>query len=184
MEVWKPIQGYENLYEISNNGKVRSLERVVKTKNKYDLYIHEKLLSYRVSKTTKRHPNKRYFVELWKNNKRKVEAVSRLVGAAFIENLYNKPQINHIDGNPLNNNVNNLEWVTAKENNIHARKNNLINTPKKRVKGVHNATKEVVEFESLTAAAKHFNVTKGAINAAIHNYGRSKYCKNYKWEYL
>jgi len=184
VEIWKPVTGYEKLYEVSNIGRVKSLERIVISKKKSELPVHQKILSYRISNPTQRHPMKRLSVELWKNNKRKVETAARLVGYAFIENPKNKPQINHIDGNPLNNNVENLEWVTASENNLHAHKNHFITARRKPVQGVHNKTAQLVEFESLTAAAAYFMVTKNAINAAIHGYGRSKGCKGYKWKYM
>lgn len=65
-------------------------------------------------------------VDLYKNGKRKTVRVHRLVAEAFIPNNDNKPEVNHIDGNKHNNNVDNLEWVTKKENCRHAWNNNLI----------------------------------------------------------
>lgn len=104
MEQWKQIKGYEN-YLISNLGNVKTIKGKVKT------------IIYDSSKYG--------YVELWKNNKGKKFRIHRLVAEAFIPNIYNKEQVNHIDGNKENNSVSNLEWVTPKENIRHAIDNNL-----------------------------------------------------------
>lgn len=102
--LWKPVQGYEGLYEVSNTGEVKST------------FYGKNPRILKKSKTSTGYCK----VELYKNKKRKSLRVHRLVAIAFIPNIDNKPNINHIDGNPLNNNVINLEWCTQKENVIHA----------------------------------------------------------------
>ena len=108
-EIWRDVNGYENLYEVSNLGNVR---RKGKRKN-----LYKSLRNY-------------YVVKLSKNNIKKCYSIHRLVAQAFIPNLYNKKQINHIDGDKLNNNVNNLEWVTQSENTKHAYKLKLLKPTK------------------------------------------------------
>lgn len=70
-------------------------------------------------------------VRLWNNGKYKFEYIARLVAKAFIRNIHNKPCVNHIDGNPRNNFVSNLEWVTYSENTKHAYKNGMIDLSKR-----------------------------------------------------
>lgn len=124
-EVWKDIKGYEGLYKVSNLGRVKSLFRIIKTIKGYNITIQEKILKPIVDNTG-------YFVvSLWKNNKHSRPHIHRLVSETFVTNIQSKPFVNHIDGNKLNNNVNNLEWCTCRENNIHAWKIGLINSCRK-----------------------------------------------------
>lgn len=114
-ETWKDIKNYENKYLISNLGNVRSLKDG--WGNKQNKYL-------------KKLENKQgyYFVILSKNGIEIAYLISRLVAQVYIPNPKNKPQVNHIDGNPKNNNINNLEWVTASENKKHAYRIGLISS--------------------------------------------------------
>ena len=108
--VWKDIPGYEGLYQVSNVGEIKSL-RGWNGRG----YVHrEKILSKTMTTTGY------YKVELTKDGIRKSLKVHRLVAYAFIPRTEGKPYINHKDGNPLNNVVDNLEWCTQKENVNHA----------------------------------------------------------------
>lgn len=107
-EIWKPIIGYEGQYEVSNLGNVKTL-------NYYNRGC-EKFLKPRDN-------TKGYFiVALYKNGIRKYYSLHRLVANTFIPNPDNKPCINHIDEIKTNNIIENLEWCTVKENNIHGSK--------------------------------------------------------------
>lgn len=110
MEIWKDITGYEGFYQVSNYGNVRSLKKWCGNK-----HIKKWIDDIRVLKPLKN--NKGYFeIHLKKNCKRKKYFIHRLVATAFLDKPIGKEVINHKDYNPLNNNVENLEWVTQKEN--------------------------------------------------------------------
>lgn len=112
-EIWKDIEGYEGLYQISNLGRVKSLERTIHAVNRdfHHSEIIRKPSEYRGGYLQ---------VPLSKNKVRKMAKIHRLVAEAFIPNPDNKPQVNHIDSNRKNNRLDNLEWVTPKENAVHS----------------------------------------------------------------
>lgn len=101
-EIWKDIEGYEGLYQISSYGRVKSLN--------YRNKGTEGIL------TPKCNCDGRLWVDLWGHGKPKHMLIHRLVGMAFIPNPNNYPQINHMDENPKNNRAENLEWCTGSYN--------------------------------------------------------------------
>ena len=120
IEVWRDIENYESLYQVSNLGNIRSKDRVVKC-----WYNNTKTMSGKIIKPILLRDGYLY-VHLYKNTKRKDYAIHRIVANAFIENPKHKEEVNHKDGNKQNNSVDNLEWVTPKENMQHAHKTGLI----------------------------------------------------------
>ena len=113
-EIWKDIEGFETRYQVSNTGKVRSIRT---NHGKYQ----ERLIALRERSDTCRY----LYAQMWVNDIPHTDAVHRIVAKTFISNPDNKPMVNHIDGNKLNNNVCNLEWVTCSENHLHAFKTGL-----------------------------------------------------------
>ena len=111
-EIWKDIGGYEGLYQVSNLGNVRSIDRKITDKRGYVYLKKGKILSKGIISLGKGY----VMYNLWKENKIKRKLAHRLVAEAFIENPYNKNEVNHKDLNSMNNNVNNLEWCTHKAN--------------------------------------------------------------------
>lgn len=137
-EIWKDIKGYEGLYQASNLGRIKSLQR--KQWNGYN-YIDKPELILKP-----RYNGKGYVCyALFKEGKRKNFKGHYLVLSTFIKNLENKSQINHKDGIKDNNNLNNLEWCTPKENVIHALETGLIKGKKKKYKYNKQEPKKCLE---------------------------------------
>ena len=113
-EEWRPVVGYEGRYEVSNLGRVRSLDHKVKTSN-YTGGQWSRIYPGKVL-TPSRGRGDYLIVHLCKDNKPSNFAVHRLVAIAFVPNQYNKPHIDHIDGDRHNNHADNLRWCTCREN--------------------------------------------------------------------
>jgi hypothetical protein len=111
MEIWKDIIGYEGLYQVSNLGRVKSVARYTEC-NKGLRYQDAKIIKQSKITVKQRYPR----VSLYKNNKRKGILVHRLVAQAFIPNPNNYPYVLHINHNPANYHVTDLEWGTQSEN--------------------------------------------------------------------
>ena len=166
-EIWKNIKGYNNYYSASNLGRVKSKKRYIEQHSKFGntfmRYIPEKYLSLKDIRGYKN-------VGLSLNGKVKTEQLHRLILKTFYpcDNMDNL-QVNHIDGSKENNNLENLEWVSASENMKHAHKMGLISQ-----KGTKNPSNKLTEQDVLdirnkykdlseTNVAKIFNVTRSNV---------------------
>ena len=191
-EEWRPIPNYEGLYEVSNLGNVRSLDRVVKGRPGTYARIKGKTLS----------PIKNgggYLrVNLCNKYGRKAVFVHRLVAKAFIENFDNLPEVNHKDENKENNSLENLEWCDAKYNSNYGTSKQrcaehnrgkhkhytyesfrrMIGPKEKPVVGINYETKHTVFFRSM-ASAKKAGFSPVGISHCITN--RQKTHKGYIW---
>jgi hypothetical protein len=194
MEIWKDIEGFEGLYQVSNLGRVKSLDVIQNLKHssgtEYTRFKKGRIL--RPEQSDRVAPYVIYYLK--KDGKRHFGKAHRLVAKAFIPNPENKKVVNHLDCNPKNNAVENLEWATHSENTKHAYDNGRIDLSKavnasvknryKRFKRVYQYTidyKFVREFESVNAAAKFMNVDRSSLAKAC----RKEYLtsKNYIWSY-
>lgn len=144
-EIWKDISGYEGFYQVSNMYRVKSLERIVNSGNGKRI---------EGSKIIKMRLNERgyYRLSLSKNGECKNFTLHRLIAKAFIPNPHNKPEINHINGIKTDNRIDNLEWVTTKENVIHAETIGLRN--KNRANGEKNGASKLTEKQVIDIREK------------------------------
>jgi len=122
VNIIKDILGYEGLYAVTEDGKVWSYPKRVNSYKGSWMVQHEY-----VNTKNRITPHVQYTVLLSKDGKETRHQVHRLVAQVYISNPENKPQINHKDGNSLNNHIDNLEWVTPSENMQHARDSGMLN---------------------------------------------------------
>ena len=168
MEIWKDIEGFEGLYQVSNLGKVKSLN--------FNHTKKEKILKLQSGKYGY------LLVSLCKEGKGKTYQVHRLVAQAFIPNLENKPQVNHKDEDKTNNKVENLEWVTSKENcNYRTRNERMANSKSKPIYGINIKTNEKIEFLSTMEAERNGFDASNIVHCLK---GKRKSHKGYKWYYV
>lgn len=115
MEIWKPVLGYEKEYEVSSYGRVRSLDKPVKTA------IRHSTIAIRRGKVLKANTKRGGYVtvDLSSGNNKKTVPIHRLVAKAFIPPVNGKIYVNHKNGIKTDNRVKNLEWCTASENSKH-----------------------------------------------------------------
>lgn len=183
-EEWRDVIGYEGLYQVSNLGRVRSLDRYACCKNNSQRLIKGRVLAFDYDKDG--YPR----VCLSNNGKHITVQVHRLVAQAFLPNPDNLPCINHKDECITNNRVDNLEWCTYKYNNNYGTHMEKIN--KNRTDGLFKAKKVGMyslegkllnTFKSVTAAAKYLNKSYNAnISSACRGNTHTAY--GYIWKYL
>ncbi len=159
-EIYKDIKGYEGLYQISNLGNIRSLDRQSWNGNSYFTLKGKQL-------KPANNGHGYLWVYLSKDGKTKYNYIHRLVAEAFIENPENKPCVNHIDFDRQNNCVENLEWVTYTENETHKNNNKQIdhktNAKRKPVIATNLVTGKELYFDSIREAGRQLNILHQSI---------------------
>lgn len=178
-EVWKDVPDYEGLYQVSNLGRVKSLLRTDNKgfnncKRTFKEKIQKPVLQksgYMLCSFTKNYITKKFLLH-------------RIIAKTFIINIYNKNQVNHINGNKSDNRVENLEWCTASENGKHAWNNGLIKLTDKMIDSLnkgrrHNAklTNEEIQkirninyyFGLYVELSKKYNLSPQAIRNIYKN---------------
>lgn len=158
-EIWKDVKGYEELYQVSNLGRVKRVEtdRILKVRVKRHGYLG---------------------VVLYNNSEPKHYIIHRLVAEAFIPNHENKPQVNHIDEDKTNNTVANLEWVTAKENANHGTRNS---TMSHKIVAINSLTGDSYRFNSIRECARTLKLSNGNISRFFS--GELSHVGGYIFEY-
>ena len=191
-EIWKDIENFEGMYQVSNFGRVRSVDRfdsIGRLQKGNIKAIRDNGHGYKV-------------VQMYKDNKPKIGYIHRLVATAFLENPDNKPEVHHIDSDRSNNKLENLQWVTSKENNnfpehIKSMKKNpnwLKNSKSAMAKARDKAivvnsyrtrfTRGDVslEFSSLAEGARQLGLDKGGCTRVAN--GKQTHTHGYKVEYI
>ncbi len=165
VEIWKQVSGYEEIYEVSDLGRIRT----AKNKTTNSSRCGERKWKQRILKQkTDKQGYKR--ISLWKDKKEKTYLVHRLVAKAFIPMVKNKNCVNHLDGNPSNNYLKNLEWCDHKENLSHAYKHRLNQAPDPTVL-VNTITSEAFYFMSKAKASEFLGRNKEYLSAVIQKGG-------------
>lgn len=164
-EIWKDVHGYEGYYQVSNFGRIRSLDRDVVHRKTGGI----KLMNGRFIKSSVK-KNGYMNIILSKEGVTKNHHPHRLVAQSFIPNPENKPHVNHKDGNKTNNYVENLEWVTRSENMIHASKTGLAKSGENHYKSkltidqireiLFSTEKPIVLCRKLNIGYRHFREIK------------------------
>ena len=175
-EIWKPVVGFDGYYEVSNLGRVRSVERTIE-------YADGRVYTYRCRVLSPTVDKYGYCtVQLSVNRKIKRRRVHNLVAEAFISNPEKKPYIDHIDTNPSNNHYKNLRWATQKDNMNNPLTKSRIKTSMKMggalkciatkkaegkfIKKVYQYSLDgllIAEYDSITDAHKATNISKTGI---------------------
>ena len=182
-EIWKDIKGFEGLYQVSDIGRVKSLERTVTRKNGRKQTIRERILKPWTAYNGYLQVN--LFGRVSKKGKNFF--VHRLVCEAFHENPENKPCVNHIDENKANNTASNLEWCTVKENINHGTHNARVGkaVAKALSKPVGQYTldgKLIKVWQSTREVQRQLNFSQGNISAVAR--GEKKTAYGYVWKYI
>jgi hypothetical protein len=172
-EVWNDIKGYKGYYKISNFGNIKSLDRELD--NKRGKFIKKGKLMRPILSL-----GGYLKINLYIRGKMKTKLIHRLVAINFIRNKSNKKEVNHKDGNKRNNHIDNLEWVTAKENTTHAVKIGLFNNTKA-VKMFSKSGVLLGVYDSLIEAEKITGVRRNGISEVLN--GRQKTSGGYLWKY-
>lgn len=175
-EIWKDIKGYEGNYQCSNLGRVRSLDRYVKEHTGKEQFRHGQIIAFRMNPS-----NGYYQFGLNKDGKRKIVYAHIIIASTFIDNpdSQNLKYVNHKDGNKLNNKIENLEWCTASENNIHSyrelnRKKSDEGAHPKIVYIIDTKNKILKYYESIAETSRNINLSCTQVNRYIHS--------NKKWK--
>lgn len=175
MENWKSVPGFEGSHEVSDLGRVRSVDRkaLVNGANKKHLRFYK-------GRMLKPYEFPNGYMGITLELRGKGFLVHRLVAQAFVPNGKHKPQVNHKDGDRKNNAASNLEWVTCSENNKHSYEKLNRKTHCKKRAIVFCKGNEKMFFESMLSASKHLGISPGSISSAMN---RNHKCKGYEVSY-
>ena len=176
MEEWRDIEDYKGLYQVSNMGRVKSLERTVWNGRGYYVTIHERILK------PKKDRGGYLQVHLCKDGKAKFYTVHKLVATAFCENPEGYTDVNHIDEDKANNCADNLEWCSKSYNNTYnGRAKKVGKKISKPVLAIHKINGLILEFPSAHEASRVLSIAQGNITRCCR--GKANSAGGYVWYY-
>lgn len=183
-EIWKDVPDYEELYQVSNLGRIRSYEKYKRAGRHTSVYYCPSMIIKSFSAGTGYQR-----VNLYKNRKGRQLSVHRLVAMAFIPNPDNLPQVNHKDEDKTNNRLDNLEWCTAKYNSNYGTHPYRL-TVKGRIKpkkskevGQYAKSGELIGiYPSICEASRRTHLNRGNIGQVVN--GKRSKCGGYIWKYI
>lgn len=184
MEIWKDLTGYIGIYQVSNNGRVKSLSRNIARKNGQIAKVKEAILKPGIDRYGY------HLVVLCNNGTKRTTTIHRLVAAAFIPNPDNLPEIDHIDGDRANNHADNLRWSTRKQNSNNPisieryRKAGIIQKPYKQLQIPVLQLKDgylISSYLSIREAERATGIAHTSISRVIR--GTLNTAGGYQWKY-
>ena len=165
-ENWKPIPGYEGIYEASDLGRIRSADGKTTHSARHGICVWKQRVLKPKLKNRKKSRVKEAHIQLYKGKVSKTCLVARLVAMAWCDGYSDGMTVNHINGNPLDNRVSNLEWVSLADNIRHAFKNGLNSCAAKTfLEDVE--TGDIFEFASMANAGLFLNRNTGYISNCL-----------------
>ena len=182
-EIWKDIEGYEGLYQVSNLGRVRSLGRTINRMTRWGT-VKPYTISGRVLKILSASFDACYVHLFDINGTSTNHTVHRLVAKAFIPNPNNLSDVNHKDENRKNNNVENLEWMSHVDNCNYGTRNDRSKV--KRSKPVQQIDADgniVAEYPSVIDAWRATGIHRSQIHGCANNLSNYKTAGGYRWKY-